>query len=78
MKISSDNRLNSQLQKDVSDLRDCIVNAVQSSSERFIAAQSADTPEMIITDTITWRRTTVPLYAYNEVMKTLTELFEQQ
>ena len=76
MKIKSDERLNSQLQNEVSELRESIIKNVKNTSERFVAVSSTDAPEMIITDTTTWRTTTVPLYGYGNVMKALSELFE--
>lgn len=77
MKITSDKRLNNQLQEDISELRESIIENVKTTSKRFVAVNPTDKPEMIITDTSTWKTTTVPLYAYGNVMKALTELFEQ-
>ena len=76
MRISSDKRLNEQLQEEVSTLRDIMISANKHHSSRFTARKSKDRPSMIITDTETNQETEVGLYAYREVMKALIELFE--
>ena len=76
MKIKSDERLNEQLQKEASNLRDIIINNNKNHSNRFLAVPSKEMPAMIITDTMTDKKIEVPLYAYSDVMKALKELFE--
>ena len=77
MKIKSDERLNSQLQKEVCELRGLIIKNNKYHSKRFVAVSSTKTPSRIITDTDTGKTTEVSLYAYSEVMKALKELFDE-
>lgn len=46
--------------------------------DRFVAASVPDRPAMIITDTVTSKQTTVPLFAFRDAMQVLNELFGEK
>lgn len=76
MKIKSDERLNEQLQEEVSTLRKCIAKSNKNYSGRFLATESETSPSMIVTDAESGKSIEVPLFAYGDVMKALKGLFE--
>lgn len=77
MKISNDERLNPVLKDQVQGLRGAMVDQAEKNQlpERFTVKQHKDLPRMIIEDQETGRSTEVPLFAYGEVRRTLSELF---
>lgn len=77
MKIKADEQLNSELQKQVSGLRDGMLSQIKKEeSSRFVAKPSNENPCTIITDTVTGKTTEVPLFASREVLVALNNLFE--
>lgn len=76
MKIKADELLNSELQKEVSELRNGMFSQVKKEeSKRFTVKPSNTNPCAIITDTITGKTTEVPLFASREVLLALNNLF---
>lgn len=76
MKLKQDERLNSELQKEVSELRDGMFSQIKKEeSRRFVAKPSNENPSTIITDTITGKTVEVPLFASREVLMVLNALF---
>ena len=76
MKLKQDERLNSELQKEVSELRDGMFSQIKKEeSSRFVANPSNENPSTIITDTITGKTVEVPLFASREVLMALNVLF---
>lgn len=77
METSQDKHLNPQLKEAVQGLRGGIVAQANKNPipERFMCEPHPDHPRVIITDTETGKTTDVPLFAYGEVRKVLTELF---
>jgi hypothetical protein len=75
--IVSDESLNKQLKEDVQDLRGCILGSAEKQPlpDRFTVTASKDKPEMIITDNKTGKSTLTPLFAYGEVRRVLSDLF---
>jgi hypothetical protein len=76
--IKGDEKLNSRLRNEVGTLRGSILQAAEagvSIPERFVAVPSKASPEMVITDKETGKRTTVALCHYYGVRKALQELF---
>ncbi len=78
--ISSDDSLNPALRKEVQNLRGGILGAAASVPlpSRFVAVPNGDQPGVTITDTMTKRSVTVPLYAYSAVREALTGLFGEK
>lgn len=76
MKIKSDECLNSELQKDVSEIRDGMFSQIKKEeSKRFVTKPSNENPCTIITDTVTGKTVEVPLFASREVLVALNTLF---
>lgn len=79
MKIKRNNQTNPELAKQAQEVRTAIVSAAEKNSlpSRFKVKPSKTSPSMIITDSKTGKKTKVPLFAYGEVRKALTQLFGQ-
>lgn len=76
MKIKPDERLNSKLQKEVSELRGGMFSQIKKEeSSRFVAKTSNENPCTIITDTTTGKTVEIPLFASKEVLVALNTLF---
>lgn len=77
MKISSDNRLNSVLKKELSTMRGVMVIQAETLPlpRRFKVEPSKHNPTIFITDTTSKKTVEVPLFAYGEVRKALASLF---
>ena len=76
MRIKSDERLNRELQKEVSELRDGMFSQIKKEeSKRFVTKPSKENPCTIITDTVTGKIVEVPLFASREVLVALNTLF---
>lgn len=77
MKITTDAGLNPKLANEVQGLRGMMLGAATKNPlpDRFVVEPHASRPAMIITDTVTGKTSTVPLFAYGEVRATLTDLF---
>ena len=77
MEISSDKNCNNVLREEVQGLR----GGIKAQAEKhelpawFEATPHPDRPAMIIEDTMSGKSTIVPLFAYGEVRKVLTDLF---
>lgn len=72
-----DKKINPALRKQIRGVRGCIVDAANKHRipKRFKFTPNADEPSMILTDTKTKRKTTVPLFAYGVVRQVLGDLF---
>lgn len=77
MKIKSDEEANEALAEELGGLRGSMLAAAEGREmpARFSAEPHGERPAMIITDSETGRQTMVPLFAYGDVRRTLTELF---
>lgn len=62
---------------DVGEVQDCIIKQAKMNPvpKRFSCRTSQTRPVVTIKDTVTGRESEVSLYAYNEVRKTLYDLF---
>lgn len=73
LEINSDLQLNTELRDEVQSIRGMINTGEETS--RFKKEYAKDKPQIVITDTITGKQTSVPLYAASNVMTALAELF---
>ena len=77
MKIKGDENLDPALAEEVQGVRGIILGEAESNPlpKRFTAQAASDGPYMYIVDNETNRTTKVPLFAYGETRRVLTELF---
>ena len=77
MKIKSDKKLNPALAEEVQGVRGILVDSAESNPipERFTVQASSEGPYMYIVDNETNRTSKVPLFAYGQTRRVLTELF---
>jgi hypothetical protein len=69
VKINSDSQLNPELRDEVQTLRGMINTGEETS--RFKKEYAKDKPQVVITDTMTGKQTSVSLYAASNVMDAL-------
>jgi hypothetical protein len=74
VKIKSDRRLSKPLRDQVQTLRGMINTGIE--TDRFTKEYHKERPSVIITDQMTNKTVTVPIFAAREVMEALTKLFE--
>jgi len=80
MQIKSDEKLNPELKKQIQETRSVILEQATKIEmpSRFKSEKSNSSPTMIITDTTTNRKADVPLFAYGNVRKVLSNLFSSE
>ena len=76
--IETDERLNEVLKQEVQEVRGSIVSQAEKNElpSRFNVIPCEGSPSMVIHDTHTGRKVTVPIFAYGEVRKAIKALFD--
>lgn len=79
-KVKSDERLNTELKKEVQETRSSIFSSAEKvkMSKRFVTKPVDYEPSLEITDSFTNKKAVVPLFAYGEVREALNDLFPEE